>query len=99
MTHAMLRSRQESALSYYLRTYLCNDFHLLALAVLGLRHSRLDSLDKLVVQFLSRKRKVSRMKTRFRFSRFGGITPSYRSARDGQFDLPPMCAHKFLEVV
>lgn len=25
--------------------------------------------------------------------------PSYRGARDGQFNLPPMCAHKFLEVV
>lgn len=33
-------------------TYLCNDFHLLALAVLRFRDRGLESLEKFVIKFL-----------------------------------------------
>jgi hypothetical protein len=66
---------------------------------LGLRHSRLDSLDKLVFQFLSEKKGQSMENEVTIIQVWRHKFPSYRSARDGQFNLPPMRAHKFLEVV
>jgi hypothetical protein len=34
------------------RTYLCDDLHLLALAVLGFRDGSLETLEELIVEFL-----------------------------------------------
>jgi hypothetical protein len=82
----------------YVHTYLCDDFHLLALAVLGFRDGCLEALDKLVIEFLVRKKSaggdlVSVLRNWRRRSR------SYRSARNSQFNLPPVRTHERLEVV